>query len=275
MGAKPRIFIGCAVERLRIAYAMQKNLDHDMHVVVWTQGIFAPSRSTLESLSLSLEKFEAAAFLFAPDDIVTIKNTTAMASRDNVIFELGLFVGSLGRENCFLVSPRGTDMHLPTDLVGMTPVTYDGELLNDNPQAALGSACFDIAEALRKQARVTVDTRACSYIGKQLTLGGNAWGGQCVLVFWSADHGPSRDARRFWSCASPLPIANGTWSTSFPLVSPVPFRNVVAAVCSQGSAERLVEVMKVRVLTTREELVKELQGEVIAWSEQVRIDKKS
>jgi len=273
MAVKPRLFIGCAVERLRIAYAMQKNLDHDMHVTVWPQGIFAPSRSSVESLCLSLGNFDAAAFIFSPEDVATIRDNTQTVPRDNVVFELGLFVGRLGREKCFIVRPRCTDMHLPTDLVGMTPVDYDPDRIEDNPQAALGSACFEIAEALRRRARVTFDPDACSFIGKQLALGGNAWGGQCVLVFWAADRGSSPEARRFWCCASPVPITDGTWRTSFPLVSPVSFRNVVAALCSQDAARKVIAAMKDNALTTRDALVKEFGGDVIAWSDLVRIEK--
>jgi len=69
-----------------------------------------------------------------------------MAARDNVLFELGLFMGTLGRENTFIVCSR--DVHLPSDLAGITPAYYD---ITDksNFEANLGPVCTKLEIAMK------------------------------------------------------------------------------------------------------------------------------
>jgi hypothetical protein len=69
-------------------------------------------------------------------------------SRDNVIFELGLFIGALGREHTFMVYNRETPMELPSDLAGVTPATY-GSRSDDNLAAALGVVCTQLKRAIK------------------------------------------------------------------------------------------------------------------------------
>jgi hypothetical protein len=42
---------------------------------------------------------------------------TSRVARNNVIFEIGLFIGGLGRERVFIVTPQNTgDFRIPSDL---------------------------------------------------------------------------------------------------------------------------------------------------------------
>jgi Predicted nucleotide-binding protein containing TIR-like domain len=139
---RPRVFVGSSVENLDTAYAVQENLDHRADVTVWHQGLFELSITTMEGLVRSLDKFDFAIFVFAPDDTVRIRRTKYNSVRDNVLFELGLFVGRLGRERSFIFMPRDTpDLRLPTDLLGVTPATYRAQRADGNLLAALGPAC--------------------------------------------------------------------------------------------------------------------------------------
>jgi len=61
--------------------------------------------------------------------------------RDNVVYELGLFSGVLGPERCFFVTPRGSSIHLPSDLAGITAGDYDPNRSDRNLQAAVGPFC--------------------------------------------------------------------------------------------------------------------------------------
>jgi len=148
---KPRLFIGSSVESLGIAYAVQEGLEHFAEVTVWTQGIFELSKYTMESLLDALDETDFGLFVFTPDDITRIRGKELETVRDNVVFELGLFIGSLGKERCFIITPRNSeDFHLPSDLLGLTPATFDADRKDENYNAAVGPACSRIHKAMSK-----------------------------------------------------------------------------------------------------------------------------
>jgi hypothetical protein len=147
---KPNIFIGSSVESLQIAYALQQSLEFDANITVWTQGIFKLSGSALVDLINSLTTFQFAIFVFSPDDISIIRNNKYVTTRDNVIFELGLFMGKLGKDQVFFLVPRDiNDFHLPTDLLGITAGTYDNNRA-DNLLAALGPFCNQVRNVVKQ-----------------------------------------------------------------------------------------------------------------------------
>lgn len=151
MKPKARVFIGCSVEALRVAEAVQRYLDYGTEPVVWNQGIFQLSETSIESLIKELDKVDFGIFVFNADDVVNIRGQTSMSTRDNVIFELGLFVGRLGRERSFIIMLREQgDLRLPTDLLGITPAKYNAKREDGNIKAATTPACADILEAIQK-----------------------------------------------------------------------------------------------------------------------------
>jgi predicted nucleotide-binding protein len=90
-----------------------------------------------------VDEADFAALVFGPDDKVMSRGGEEMAPRDNVIFELGLFMGGLRRERTFVVKEQRTDIKIPTDLMGMTPIPY---VLHDLSRlaSAIGPVCTSI-----------------------------------------------------------------------------------------------------------------------------------
>jgi CRP/FNR family cyclic AMP-dependent transcriptional regulator len=120
-----RIFIISSVEALPIARAVEDHFEHDKFFVkVWHEGTFRASRYALESLEEQLDESDFAIAIAQPDDQVKVRDASHRTPRDNVIFELGLFVGRLGRLRSFLLEPRGDEVKLPSDLSGLTTIGY-------------------------------------------------------------------------------------------------------------------------------------------------------
>lgn len=148
---KPRVFIGSSTEHLEVANAIQENLDYDGYITIWNQGIFNLSSTALDDLLEALDNFDFAIFVFQPDDITTIREIQYRTVRDNIIFELGLFFGRLGKERVFYITPRSIEMfHLPTDLIGITAGTYNDKREDGNIQASLGPFCSQVRDRLKK-----------------------------------------------------------------------------------------------------------------------------
>lgn len=138
-----RIFIICSTEALSIAREIETLLEHDTFFVkIWTEGTFRASQYTLESLEEQLDKSDFAIAIAQPDDEITSRGLSQATPRDNVIFELGMFVGRLGRMRSILLEPRGDEVHLPSDLKGLTTITYKPASGKD--PARLGPACNEL-----------------------------------------------------------------------------------------------------------------------------------
>ena len=164
----PRVFIGSSTENLNIAYAIQQNIEKDSEPTVWNQNIFDLSSYTLDSLIKQIEEFDFGIFVFSPDDIANIRNKEKQIVRDNIVLELGLFIGRLGKERTFIIVPQGIEnFQLPTDLLGLTIAEYNPKRKDNNLEAALGPACNKIRNSLKgtKEISTSYDSPIDSAVG--------------------------------------------------------------------------------------------------------------
>lgn len=145
---KPTLFIASSVEGLGIADAINANLEHDAHCTLWRTGTFKLSSQSVDDLVKKSSMIDFAVFAFTPDDVSKIRNHEVIIARDNVVFELGLFIGAIGKERCYIVKPRGVDMHLPSDLLGMTVADYATDRPDADIASALNYACKQIKDRI-------------------------------------------------------------------------------------------------------------------------------
>lgn len=147
---KIRVFIVSSVEALSIARAIQNAFEHDpFTVTVWTDGVFRVANYAIESLEQQLDQSDFAIAIAQPDDLTESRGESKPSPRDNVIFELGFFMGRLGRHRALLLEPRGEEVKLPSDLAGLTTVPYKYGDGRDLP-AAMGPACNRIREIIQE-----------------------------------------------------------------------------------------------------------------------------
>lgn len=136
-----RVFIISSTEALHIAREIQSHFEHDNFLVeIWTDGVFRASSYPIESLEKAVDDSDFAIAIAQPDDLTNIRGQAKLAPRDNVIFELGILIGRLGRKRTLLLEPRGEEVKLPTDFSGLITISYR----YDDPKtlsSLLGPAC--------------------------------------------------------------------------------------------------------------------------------------
>lgn len=123
--SKIRLFVGSSSEGLAHAKLLSSEFANDsFEVKLWTDDIFLPGSTNIESLESEIKRSDFAALLLSPDDRLFSRWRISKAPRDNLIFELGLFMGAIGRNRALIISPHGKRLKLPSDLDGMTGIRY-------------------------------------------------------------------------------------------------------------------------------------------------------
>lgn len=146
---RPTLFVGSSSEGLNIPEAIQVLLDHSCEVTIWSQGVFGLGEGALESLVNAVDDFDFAILVLTPDDLLTSRKKSSAAPRDNVLFELGLFMGALGRKRTFAIYNRSAQIKLPSDLAGVTVATFEPHA-SGNMQSALGAATTTIKNQITR-----------------------------------------------------------------------------------------------------------------------------
>lgn len=148
----PRIFIASSSEGLAEAQALHDGLcarlSRRADVRLWTSE-FGLSSTYIEALEQQAREADFAIAVFSGDDRVTSRARRQQAPRDNVIFELGLFIGALGRPRCFVVHRRDADLKLPSDLLAVVSASYapaPGQALAEALAARLDQIAQRVAE---------------------------------------------------------------------------------------------------------------------------------
>lgn len=117
----------------------------------------------MEALERELDTNDYGVFVFAPEDVALIREKPVFITRDNTLFEMGLFWGRLRRGRVFCLVPRDlpelrkpvagkipSEFHLPSDFEGLTLLRY-GNRSDGRYSAAMDVPCGEIAAVIRRE----------------------------------------------------------------------------------------------------------------------------
>ncbi len=141
----PRIFVASSSSSVDVLDAVRVGLEKFCwEVRPWTsRDVFVASGTTIGTLLDEARQSDFAVAIFAPDDIAKIKDEEQFVTRDNVVFEAGLFTGAIGLPNTFVLRPKSPKIRIPSDLDGVTLLPYFKE-----------DGCIDVSEAVEGIAAV-------------------------------------------------------------------------------------------------------------------------
>lgn len=143
---KPRIFIGSSSESLEDAKLVKKKLQRFAYCQVWNEGFFRKNESSFESLTDGATLFDFAILVAGPDDVQIKRGKKETVTRDNIIFEFGLYVGRLGKNRSFFLRSKGLDV--PSDFFGITQFEYKQP--KDKRGKTLDEVCDEIKASIKE-----------------------------------------------------------------------------------------------------------------------------
>ena len=182
--ALPSVFIGSSKEAQDRATMFAKALARVARVTCWwDNGVFPIGSQTLSVLTMLPEAYDFGVFLLTPDDKIEIRGTDYMTARDNVLFELGLFLATMGADRAIAVletytepAPRAEDTEgtppeeraqpsgskgprkpklvtkSPSDLEGLTIPRFKGRT-RDELAASIAEKAAQIAAQIQRKGR--------------------------------------------------------------------------------------------------------------------------
>jgi len=154
---KPRLFVGSSAEGRTVAEDFADALS-DVAVVTpwWLSKDFRATHSVLAGLALACKSYDFGLFILTPDDKLQSRGKKTMSARDNVLFELGLFLGALGANRTFAALQEAESsrkaVKVPSDLAGIViPRFACGD--RDAVLASIRMAANSLRPIIRRESR--------------------------------------------------------------------------------------------------------------------------
>ncbi|GGF27005.1 CBASS system CD-NTase-associated NAD(+) hydrolase Cap12 [Hymenobacter cavernae] len=131
---KKRIFIGSSTKEVQLAEIAKKILEKDFDVTIWNDriwdtAVFKINQNFLSDLMKASLLYDCGILIGTTDDKTIYNGKMVLQPRDNVLFELGLFMGRLGLSKCaFLVEK---ELKVLTDLNGISLARFEKDNIGE------------------------------------------------------------------------------------------------------------------------------------------------
>jgi Predicted nucleotide-binding protein containing TIR-like domain len=147
-----KLFIGSSGSSVAVADLIANRLERmsSAKVRVWNEGVFTLNQGVLDRLLEIVKEYDFAVMIWGPDDVIESKGEFSASPRDNVIFECGLFMGTLGKGRVFIVYDTNGTIKVPSDFAGITLAHYDGSRIKDDGESAIRDASDQTAAEIRR-----------------------------------------------------------------------------------------------------------------------------
>ncbi|MDZ4701449.1 MAG: STING domain-containing protein [Rhodothermales bacterium] len=160
---KPNLFIGSSTEGLPVARAIGRLVEDRLDVKVWEDAFF-PGDHPLDGLRREVLRSDFALMVATPDDVIELRQQVGYSARTNILFELGLFMGALGRSKSLMLvitDNRGGERRevlLPSDLNSITQLraTLERGLEYDESLSRVATQLVQAIERASKTLEITL-----------------------------------------------------------------------------------------------------------------------
>jgi hypothetical protein len=137
---KRKLFIGSSKEGLKIAKRVRDIISQEtyewLECTIWNDDtVFTGQRSFFDNLLKAAHRFDYGIFVATADDLAIIRKFFGKIPRGNVVFEMGLFLGSLGMMRAFLLVEKVCK--LPSDFNGISLSRFSSKSVNSKSLAPI------------------------------------------------------------------------------------------------------------------------------------------
>jgi len=153
-----KIFIASSDGALTLAEKLRDELRTDFcEARLWSEEIRSePGAAIIEMLEKATVKYDFAVIVLTKDDVLASQRGNTLKTRDNCIFEAGLFMSAIGRERCFLVTSVAQG-DLPSDLGGIISKPFV-----EPPDLKDRGACAQAISRVVSEIKDAVFNKGCS-----------------------------------------------------------------------------------------------------------------
>lgn len=141
---KPTVFLSSSEEGAGLADAVRSLLERDCRVLFWIDSLVELDAEKRDCLVEAVEQADLAILFLAGDELEPRKNSSRRL-RDQVILELGVFMGVLGWDRTLLLCREDRDVDLPFQ--GINVARYAAARGERELPAAVESAYLSIRKA--------------------------------------------------------------------------------------------------------------------------------